>query len=172
MVAAPPDRFREMFQGMGQRLQSAPGRHRRHQDLPCAAPDRHRKLVNYEAIEAIAVSEGYRIVHLEDFDSTSSSGWCACGARGRSRGIGVFPGFLRPARNARGHPEPSAHGIPDRRNRAAGTSGGCGCTVVTGPFHRIEEGGYTHHSDYEIDPDGFAASCAHGNRRLRVELCA
>jgi hypothetical protein len=156
LVAAPPDRFRDLFAGMGKALGTQPivdgsgtrlflGRR----------PNRHRKLVNHAAIEQIAVDQGFRLVYLEDFDFDEQlrlirgADWLV-GPEGSAFFVAFFanPGTRVGILN---HPHTEFLTEVTALLEAVGVE----CTVVTGPFRRIEEGGYTHFSDYEIDPDVF-----------------
>lgn len=156
LVAAPTDRFRDLFGDMGRMLGSdaadqVPGTRL----FLGRRPNRHRKLVNHPAIEKIAVDQGFRLVYLEDFDFDEqlrlvrSADWLV-GPEGSAFFMAFFarPGTRVGILN---HPHTEFLTEVTALLEAMGVE----CTVVTGPFRRIEEGGYTHFSDYEIDPDVF-----------------
>lgn len=156
LVAVPPDRFHEVFNGMSHALGAAPADDQARTRLFLARrPYRHRKLVNHTDIELIAVDEGFRLVYLEDFDFDEQlrlirgADWLV-GPEGSAFFVAFFArpgtrvGFLN-------HPHTEFLTEVTALLEVMGVE----CTVVTGPFRRIEEGGYTHFSDYEIDPDVF-----------------
>lgn len=156
LVAAPPDRFCNLFVGMGEVLGTQPRIDEPRSRLFLGRrPNRHRKLVNHAAIERIAVDQGFRLVYLEDFDFDEQlrlirgADWLV-GPEGSAFFMAFFanPGTRAGILN---HPHTEFLTEVTALLEAVGVE----CTVVTGPFRRIEEGGYTHFSDYEIDPDSF-----------------
>lgn len=156
LVAAPPDRFRDIFQGMGHRLAANDAPARADSRLFLARrPARHRKMVNHVEIEQLAADRGYRIVYLEDFDFREQLAL----VRGADRLVGpegsafFMAFFARPGTRVGILNHPHTEFLTEVT--ALLESVGVDCTVLTGPFHRIEDGGYTHFSDYTIDPESF-----------------
>jgi capsular polysaccharide biosynthesis protein len=116
----------------------------------------HRKMINHQAIEAVAARAGFRCVYPEDMDFIEQlravrQAKYLVGPEGSAFFLGFFaqPGTKAGILN---HPHTEYLTTVTALLEAAEVD----CTVLTGPFRRVDPDDYTHHSDYEIDADGFS----------------
>ena len=152
----PPDRFRRIMLGMIDRLSGAIG-----PDPACADTKIYlarkaggrRKLVNHEVIESIAQANGFRHVFLEDLGFVEQlrlirSADYLLGPEGSAFFLGFFarPGTRIAILNHR-HTEylTTVTALLEKMEMD--------CTVLTGPFQRVDPEDYLHHSDYRIEPE-------------------
>jgi hypothetical protein len=156
LVAAPTDRFQRIFRGMLARLEQAIVPVEGREKIYLARkPSSHRKLVNHGEIEDVAERAGFRLVYLEDVDFVDQLRLIRRASHlVGPEGSAFFMGFFARAGTRvciLNHPHTEFLTEVTALLEAVDVD----CTVLTGPFHRIEEGGYIHFSDYEIDPTVF-----------------
>ena len=156
-VAESPRYFERIYAGMWERLApscDAPPTGRR---LYLARkPSSHRKLVNHVEVEEVATAQGFERVYVEDLDVREQ----LRALRGASHVMGpegsafFLAFFARPGTKVciLNHPHVEFLTTVTALIDATGAE----CTVVTGPFERIEDDGYLHFSDYRIDPAGLS----------------
>lgn len=156
-AAAPPDRFAHIFRNMLLRLLPAIGQPNPTEKIFLARkPGSRRKLINHAAIERVAESEGFRCVFLEDYDFIDQlrlirRARYLVGPEGSAFFMGFFaqPGTHVCMLN---HPHTEYLTTVTALLEAVAVD----CTVLTGPFRRVDPDDYLHHSDYEIDAEGFS----------------
>jgi hypothetical protein len=156
LVASPPDRFQRIVNGMLARMAPAVAREGDDRLYLARKPGGHRQLVNHAAIEAIAVRAGFKCVYLEDHDFIEQLHMVGkakylLGPEGSAFFLGFF---ARPGTRAciLNHPHTEYLTTVTALLDAIAVE----CTVLTGPFERVEAGDYLHHSDYSIDPEVFS----------------
>ena len=156
-VAASPERFRRIFSGMASVLLATgePPASGRKLFLARKPGSHHRRLVNQDHIRQLASAAGFESVYLEDLDfraqlSLVRSASFLIGPEGSAFFVAFF---ARPGTRVCVLNHPHTEFVTEVT--ALLEAVGVGCTVLTGPFSRIEEGGYLHFSDYEIDPGAF-----------------
>jgi capsular polysaccharide biosynthesis protein len=156
-VAAPPDRFRQIFQELLARMMPAIGPLDGAEKIYLARkPGSHRKMLNHQAIEEVAKREGFRCVYPEDMDFIEQlrlvrQAKHLVGPEGSAFFMAFFarPGTRTCVLN---HPHTEYLTTVTALLEAAQVD----CTVLTGPFRRVDPDDYVHHSDYEIDAEGFS----------------
>jgi hypothetical protein len=156
-VAAPPDRFQKIFRQMLACL-TAGGEADGGCDKIYLArkPGSRRKLINHRAIETVAVQAGFELLYLEDLDFPDQlrrirQAKYLAGPEGSAFFMGFF---ARPRTHVLilNHPHTEYLTTVTALLDALDVD----CTVLTGPFRRVDPDDYLHHSDYEIDPDRFS----------------
>jgi hypothetical protein len=156
-VAAPPDRFRRIFQALLARMLPSVGPSEGVEKIYLARkPGGHRKMTNHQAIERAAEREGFRCVHPEDLDFVEQlrlvrQAKYLVGPEGSAFFLAFFahPGTRACVLN---HPHTEYLTTVTAMLDALDVD----CTVLTGPFRRVDPDDYVHHSDYEIDVDVFS----------------
>lgn len=156
-VAAPPQRFARIVQWMFERMAPVVGPASGAKRLYLARkPGSHRKMINREAIEAVAARYGFDRVYLEDLEFVDQirlirSGRFLAGPDGSAFFTAFFsrPGTKLCILN---HPHtalmPTVTALADAL--------GLESAVLTGPFYR-EDPDYPNHADYEINEQAFAS---------------
>jgi len=156
-IAAPPQRFARIVQAMFERMAPAIGSASGAERIYLGRkPGSHRKMQNYEAIEAIARRHGFAQVYLEDLEFVDQlrlmrSARFLAGPDGSAFFMTFFarPGTKLCILN---HPHTAVMPTVTALTDAVGVES----TVLTGPFHR-EDPDYPNHADYEIDEHAFAS---------------
>jgi capsular polysaccharide biosynthesis protein len=156
-VAAPPARFARVMQAMLEDMMPSIGTTSGARRIFLARKSANkRKLINREAIEAIAAEQGFEIVSLEDLEFVDQirlvrSARFVAGPEGSAFFVCFFarPGTRLCILN---HPHTELMPTVTALMDALGVES----TVVTGPFTR-EHPDYPYHGDYEIDEQAFAS---------------
>ena len=161
-IAGSPRLFTRLCAGMRDRLAAmvddGPGQARL---FLARRPSAHRKLVNRDQIEALAMSRGFQPVWLEDLDFAEQlrrvrSASHLLGPEGSAFFLAFFarPGtrvcFLN-------HPHTALLTTVTALLEPLGID----VSVFTGPFERIEGDGYLHFSDYRIEAAELAGFLDH-----------
>jgi capsular polysaccharide biosynthesis protein len=160
-VAVSPRLFGRLFGSMWQRLESQAEAGPANRRLYLARrPDSHRKLINHAEIEELAISHGFERVYMEDLDIAAQlrllrSSSHLLGPEGSAFFLAFF---ARAGTRVCILNHPHVEFLTEVTALIDET--GAETTVFTGPFERIEEGGYVHFSDYRIDADALSGFLA------------